>query len=80
MNFASWTEFFTMGGHGLYVWLAYGSALIVVLSNVLSVRVARRRFFRQARALERRMEKRTDNRMENRAENRAENRTESLSK
>jgi heme exporter protein CcmD len=61
-----------MGGHGLYVWLAYGSALIVVLSNVLSVRVARRRFFRQARALERRTE--------NSSENSLENRTESLSK
>lgn len=22
--FASWAEFFAMGGHGLYVWLAYG--------------------------------------------------------
>jgi heme exporter protein D len=68
VNFASWTEFVAMGGHGLYVWLAYGSALIVVLSNVLSVRVARRRFFRQARALERRNEKI------------AEERTESVSK
>jgi heme exporter protein D len=54
MSFDSWTEFFAMGGHGLYVWLAYGAALIVVLSNVVGVRVARRRFFRQARALERR--------------------------
>ncbi len=54
MSFESWSEFFSMGGHGLYVWLAYGVALIVVLVNVISVRVARRRFFRQARALERR--------------------------
>lgn len=23
-HFASWHEFFAMGGHGLYVWLAYG--------------------------------------------------------
>ncbi|MEK6787920.1 MAG: heme exporter protein CcmD [Pseudomonadota bacterium] len=22
--FASWSEFLAMGGHGLYVWLAYG--------------------------------------------------------
>lgn len=54
MSFESWSEFFAMGGHGLYVWLAYGSALIVILLNVYAVRVARRRFFRQARALERR--------------------------
>jgi len=54
VSFATWSEFIAMGGHGLYVWLAYGVALIVVLFNVFSVRVARRRFFRQARALERR--------------------------
>lgn len=80
MNFASWSEFFAMGGHGLYVWLAYGSALIVVLSNVLSVRVARRRFFRHARALERRSGNRSEKTTESRAEIRTENRTESLSK
>lgn len=54
MSFADFGEFLAMGGHGLYVWLAYGSAVIVVAANVLSVRAARRRFFRQARALERR--------------------------
>lgn len=54
MSFDTWSDFFAMGGHGLYVWLAYGAALIVILLNVFGVRVARRRFFRQARALERR--------------------------
>ena len=54
MNFDSFGEFLAMGGHGLYVWLAYGSAAVVVAANVLSVRAARRRFFRQAAALERR--------------------------
>ena len=56
MSFDSWSEFISMGGHGLYVWLAYGSALIVIILNVIGVRVARRRFFRQARALQRRTE------------------------
>lgn len=56
MSFDSIRDFLAMGGHGLYVWLAYGSAVIVVIANVLSVRFARRRFFRQARALERRRE------------------------
>ena len=56
MSFGSIGEFLAMGGHGLYVWLAYGSAAIVVAANVLSLRFARRRFFRQARALERRRE------------------------
>jgi heme exporter protein D len=54
MSFGSVGDFLAMGGHGLYVWLAYGSAAVVVAANVLSVRSARRRFFRQARALERR--------------------------
>lgn len=54
MSFETWAEFFAMGSHGLYVWLAYGSALVVIVLNVFTVRVARRRFFRQARALERR--------------------------
>ena len=43
-----------MGGHGLYVWLSYGAALIMVLYNVISVRVALRRFFQDARDRERR--------------------------
>lgn len=51
MSFESFEGFLAMGGHGLYVWLAYGAALIIVLGNVASVRVARRRFFRQARGL-----------------------------
>ncbi len=54
MSFDSLHEFLVMGGHGLYVWLAYGSALLVVLANVISVRIARKRYFRQARALARR--------------------------
>ena len=54
MSFETPADFLAMGGHGLYVWLAYGTTLVVVLANVVSVRIARRRFFRQARALERR--------------------------
>lgn len=54
MSFSSFGEFLAMGGHGLYVWLSYGAALIIVLYNVVSVQVRQRRFFRQARDLERR--------------------------
>lgn len=56
MSFDSFAEFLAMGGHGLYVWLAYGSTITVVLANVLSVRLARKRFLREARALVRRNE------------------------
>ena len=55
MSFDSLADFVAMGGHGLYVWLAYGSTILVVVANVLSVGFARRRYFRQARALERRL-------------------------
>ena len=56
MSFESFAEFLAMGGHGLYVWLAYGSTVTVVLANVLSVRLARKRFLREAQALVRRNE------------------------
>lgn len=55
MSFQTLGDFLAMGGHGLYVWLAYGTTIAVVIANVLSVRFARRRYFRQARALERRL-------------------------
>ena len=55
MSFDSIPEFLAMGGHGLYVWLSYGVSVVVVLANVLSVRMARRRYFREAQALERRL-------------------------
>lgn len=54
MNFESVHDFLAMGGHGLYVWLAYAAGLLVFVANVISVRLARKRFFREARALERR--------------------------
>ena len=50
MSFDSFSDFLAMGGHGLYVWLAYGAAVIIVVANELSLRAARRRYFREARA------------------------------
>jgi heme exporter protein D len=31
----SWPDFFAMGGYALYVWGAYGLALVVLALNVL---------------------------------------------
>ena len=56
MNFDSFSDFLAMGGHGLYVWLAYAAGVMVVAVNVFSVRAARRRYFRQARSLARRLQ------------------------
>lgn len=49
MSFSSLQEFVAMGGHGLYVWLAYGAALIIVAYNVISVRVRQRRALQHVR-------------------------------
>ena len=54
MSFSSFEEFLSMGGHGLYVWLSYGAAVIIVVYNVVSVRLALRRFLQDARDRERR--------------------------
>ena len=42
MNFDSFADFLAMGNHGLYVWLSYGVALVVIAANVLAVRRSRR--------------------------------------
>jgi len=34
----NWSEFFAMGGYGLYVWGSYGMAALVLVFNVLSAR------------------------------------------
>ncbi|OOF71081.1 heme exporter protein CcmD [Rodentibacter caecimuris] len=31
MFFQSWQDFWTMGGHGLYVWSAYGVCFVSIL-------------------------------------------------
>jgi heme exporter protein D len=48
MSFTSVGEFLAMGQHGLYVWLSFGAGFIIAAYNVVSVRVRRRRFFREA--------------------------------
>jgi heme exporter protein D len=43
VQFDTFAEFVAMGGHGLYVWLAYGSTVVVLLGNFLLLRSARNR-------------------------------------
>jgi len=47
MQFDTLQDFFAMGGHGLYVWLAYGSTIAVLLLNDVSLRLARRKQWRR---------------------------------
>lgn len=50
MSFSSFSEFLNMGGHGLYVWISYATALLVILFNVLMpIRLRRQFFLDQAR-------------------------------
>ena len=49
MQFESLAEFIAMGGHGLYVWLAYGATFLVLIINYFSVRAARKRLLDELR-------------------------------
>ncbi len=31
----SWSEFISMGGYGIYVWSAYGFAIVILVINVI---------------------------------------------
>ena len=48
-QFATWAEFFAMGGHALYVWLAYGVTIPVLVGNFILLRGARKRQLRELR-------------------------------
>ena len=43
------TEFFTMGGYGVYVWGAYVVTAIALIAELLSVRSKRRATLAEAR-------------------------------
>ena len=34
----NWSEFFAMGGYGLYVWGSYAAAAVVLVFNIVSAR------------------------------------------
>lgn len=56
MSFDSFADFLAMGRHGLYVWLSYGVALLVIAANVLALRRSRRKLLRQLKASARRQQ------------------------
>ena len=45
----SMSEFFAMGGYGLYVWVSYAAAAVVLIFNVLSARRREKTVRRQLR-------------------------------
>ena len=50
MMFEDWQSFAAMGGHGLYVWMAYGAAFALLLLNLLRLRADRRKTLALLRA------------------------------
>ena len=43
MQWSSWSEFFSMGGYGFYVWGSYGVTFVLLIAEVLMLRARRRR-------------------------------------
>lgn len=37
MNWSSWSEFFSMGGYGFYVWGSYIMTLVCVVGEILLI-------------------------------------------
>lgn len=42
MNWASWSDFFAMGGYGLYVWGSYGVTLGLMVAEIVLLLTGRR--------------------------------------
>ncbi len=47
MNWSSWSEFFSMGGYGLYVWGSYAVAVLCIVAEVLLISNRRRTLEKQ---------------------------------
>jgi heme exporter protein D len=50
-------EFFHMGGYGFYVWTSYGIALLVLLANVLSPILLKKKLLSELARREKRAER-----------------------
>jgi heme exporter protein D len=50
MNWASASDFFAMGGYGLYVWGSYGVAAVVITAEALLARRRHQQALAQVRA------------------------------
>ncbi|MBX3617094.1 MAG: heme exporter protein CcmD [Nitrosomonas sp.] len=47
MNWSSWSEFFSMGGYGLYVWGSYAVVFLCIVAEVLLISNRRRTLEKQ---------------------------------
>jgi len=53
MIWASWSDFFAMGGYGFYVWGSYALALVFVVGEVWLLRHRRRTLLRRLSLIQR---------------------------
>ena len=51
MTWNTWSEFFAMGGYGLYVWGSYAVTFALIAAEVASLRRRHRVALRDARSL-----------------------------
>lgn len=54
MQFSDLEAFFAMGGHGLYVWLAYGIGFVVFLVAAINPVLQKKRIIKELKQLQRR--------------------------
>ena len=47
MNWGSWSNFWHMGGYGLYVWGSYGVTLICIVAEIVLLASGRRTLLKQ---------------------------------
>ena len=57
MFFDSFAEFINMGGHGMFVWLSYGVAGLVVTHNFISPLLTRKKVIKDIERQMRREQK-----------------------
>ena len=50
LQFSSISDFFAMGGYGLYVWSAYACFALMIAFNLLQPRFTRKKFIKQQQA------------------------------
>ena len=53
MQFATFNEFIHMGGHGFYIWLAYGISAGLCIALIIQPMAKRRRIFNDMRTRQR---------------------------
>ena len=46
VRFESLSAFFHMGGHGVYIWLAYGLTMVILAANIWWPMMVRRKVIR----------------------------------